>query len=296
MRKKKVRPKTLFGLLLLLPATVFITFTMLIPTVWNFVLSFATWSPLTDFKFVGLDNYIRFLSDPITLDSFKHSIFIAVVSAVIAIMFGLLLALLIYRVTNKEGTFFRLVFFMPAMMPFVVIGMLFTFLLSPNMGLINQILELFGLGNLTRAWLAEPGLVLWTLAIVSGWRGAGSVMMLSYASIVKIPSSMFEAAVLEGAGFFRQVRMIILPLIKPTIQLVSMLTLIGAFKTYDFVYTMTKGGPGNYSTIVPIHMLDMGFQHNQFGYAAAIGVVFTLLVAVIIFVSQRLMKGDIYEY
>ncbi|ULT54894.1 sugar ABC transporter permease [Neobacillus drentensis] len=285
----------LLGVTLLMPAAILIIFTMLIPIIWNFVLSFADWSPLSGLKIVGLANYSQLIHDSITLKGFGYSIFIAVISSVIAILGGLVLALMVYKISDKQGSVFRLIFFTPSMMPFVVIGLLFTFILSPD-GLINQFLKIIGLGSLGQAWLAKPGLVLWTLAVVSGWKGTGSVMMLFYTAIVTIPASMFEAARLEGANYFRQIQMIILPLIKPTIGLVSMLVIIGAFKAYDFVYTMTKGGPGDYSKIVPIQMLDVGFRFNQFGYAATIGVVFTILVAIIIFISQKLSKGDVYEY
>lgn len=286
----------MLGIAFVIPAAIFIAFTVVIPLGWNLVLSFANWDGFSSMRMVGLDNYIKLFQDPVTLKGFRYSIFIAIISAVIALLVGLVLALLVYKTGSKEGSVFRLIFFAPSMMPFIVIGMLFVFVLSPDMGLVNQFFRLIGLGSLERAWLAEPGLVLWTLAAVSGWRGSGSVMMLLYTAMLSIPASMFEAARLEGANYFKQIRMIIMPLIMPTLGLVSMLVLIGAFKTYDFVYTMTKGGPGDYSKIVPIQMLDVGFTYNDYGYAAAIGVVFTILVSIIIFISRKLARGDVYEY
>lgn len=285
----------LLGIALLIPAAIFITFTMFIPIFWNIVLSFADWSPLSGLHLVGLDNYSKLFQDSVTLKGFGYSIFIAVISSMIAILTGLLLALMVYKMSNKEGAVFRLIFFTPSMMPFIIIGLIFSFILSPD-GLVNQFFRLIGLGSLEQAWLAKPGLVLWTVAVVSGWKGAGSVMMLLYTAIITIPASMFEAARLEGANYFRQIQMIILPLIKPTIGMVSMLVIIGSFKAYDIVFTMTKGGPGDYSKIVPLQMLDVAFSFNEFGYAAAIGVLFTILVAIIIFISQKFTKGDVYEY
>ncbi|CAN7741387.1 sugar ABC transporter permease [Paenibacillus sp. LjRoot153] len=300
IRKKKGRSlhvnTQMLGIALLIPAAIFIAFTVIIPVGWNFVLSFAKWSPLTSMQMVGLDNYIEIFKDQVTLNGFKYSIIIAIVSSLIALILGLLLALLVYRTGNKEGAVLRLIFFAPSMMPFIVIGLMFAFILDPSTGLINRILELIGLESLQHAWLSEPGLVLLVLAAVSGWKGSGAVMMLFYTAIVTIPASMFEAARLEGAGYFRQIRIIILPLIMPTIRLVSMLVLIGSFKTYDIVITMTKGGPGDYSKTVPMQMLDVGFRYNEFGYAAAIGVLFTILVGFIIFISMKMIRGDVYEY
>lgn len=286
----------MLGIAILMPAALFITMTMIIPIGWNLLLSFAKWSPLSSMQFIGLDNYIRLFQDSTVLKGFKYSIMIAIVSSVVALTLGLLLALMVYKIGNKEGALYRLIIFAPNMMPFIVIGLLFAFLLSPDHGLINQFFRLIGLGSLERAWLSEPGLVLWTISVVNGWKGCGGVMMLIYTAIIAIPASMFEAARLEGASYFRQIRLIIMPLIKPTISLVSMLVLIGSFKAYDIVYTMTKGGPGDYSKIVPIQMLDTGFFFNDFGYAAAIGVLFTVLVAIIIFISRTVARGDAYEY
>ncbi len=286
----------MLGIALLIPAAIFIAFTVFIPVGWNLVLSFAEWSPLANMRMVGLDNYIQLFQDQTTLNGFKYSIIIALVSAAIALTLGMLLALLVYRTGNREGTVLRLIFFAPSMMPFIVIGLMFAFILDPATGLVNQILGVFGLESLQHAWLSEPGLVLWVLAAVSGWKGSGAVMMLFYTAIVTIPASMFEAARLEGAGYFRQIRIIILPLIMPTIRLVSLLVLIGSFKTYDVVVTMTKGGPGDYSKTVPMQMLDVAFKYNEFGFSAAIGVLFTVLVGVVIFIATKLARGDVYEY
>jgi len=286
----------MLGIILLIPAALLIAYTMVIPIGWNFVLSFAEWDGFSNMKMVGLENYIQLFHDSVTLKSFKYSIYLALGSSVIALGVGLTLALLIYRLGKFEGAAFRLIFFMPSMIPFVVIGLLFTFILSPDMGILNNFFRWIGLESLDRAWLGEPGLVMWTLSVVSGWKGSGSVMMLLFTAVITIPTSLFEAARLEGASYFQQIRTIILPLLSPTIRLVSMLVLIGSFKSYDIVYSMTKGGPGDYSKTVPVQMLDSAFSFNEFGYSAAIGVIFTIMVSIVIFVSRKIAKGDVYEY
>lgn len=286
----------ILGIAFLIPALLFILFTMIIPIGWNLILSLTMWNGFSNIQFAGLDNYTKLLQDSITLKGFYYSVFIAVVSSLIAIISGILLALMVNRVGRKEGSVYRLVFFAPSMMPFVIIGLLFTFILSPDAGLLNHFFRLIGLERLEHAWLSEPGTVLWTMAAISGWRFSGFVMMLIYTAIVTIPASMFEAARLEGLNYYNQVRMIILPLIMPTIRLVSVLMLILSFKTYDIVWAMTKGGPGDFSRTIPVRMLDVAFSYNEFGYAAAIAVVLTILVALIIFVSQKFTRGNVYEY
>lgn len=290
------RRTKLLGAAFLIPALLFIGSTMVVPIGWNAVMSFTTWNGIGEMKAAGWSNYAVFFQDPVTLKGFYYSVFIAVVSSSIAVLTGLLLALMIYRAGRKEGAFYRLVFFAPAMMPLVVIGLLFTFILSPDTGLVNHALRAIGLQSLERAWLAEPGTVLWTIAAIGGWRFSGFVMMLTYTAIVTLPASMFEAAKLEGMGYFRQVRMIILPLIMPTIRLVTMLMLIISFKTYDIVWAMTQGGPGDFSRTVPVRMLDVAFRYNEFGYAAAISVMLTIVVSLVIALSRKLTKGSVYEY
>ena len=299
---KTVKSRSLFrssrilGTLLLVPALLFIVFAVILPIGWNFALSLTDWNGFSKVEIVGFDNYLKFLKDTSTLKGFIISIIIALGSSTIALTVGLFLALMINIIGRKTGSAFRLIFFAPSMMPMIVIGLMFTFILTPDIGLINIFLRAIGLGSLGKAWLGDPKLVLWTLSVVSGWRGSGSVMMLMYTSIVGIPTSMFEAAKLEGASYFQQIRRIILPLIMPTIRLVAMLVLIGSFKTYDIITVMTKGGPGDYSMTVPLHMLKQAFLFNQFGYASTIGVIFTLLVSVIIFLFNKFAKGDVHEY
>lgn len=290
-----VRTKWL-GIAFLVPALLFIIFTMVVPIGWNAVMSFTTWNGMGDMKAAGWNNYLELFQDPVTLKGFYYSVFIAVISTGIAVLTGLLLALLINKTGRREGAFYRLVFFAPAMMPFVVIGLLFSFILSPDTGLLNRIFQVIGLQSLEHAWLSEPGIVLWTIAVVGGWRFSGFAMMLMYTAIVTLPASMFEAAKLEGMSYFKQIRLIIIPLIMPTISLVTMLMLIISFKTYDVVWAMTKGGPGDFSRTVPVRMLDVAFRYNEFGYAAAISVMLTLLVSLIIYLSQKLTRVSVYEY
>lgn len=286
----------LLGFILILPALLFILLDIVIPILWNVVLSFQTWSGLGPVEWAGISNFVNVVTDEVTRTSFLNSIIIAVVSALIAIIGGLLLAILIYRMNRREGAFYRLVFFTPNMLPLTVVGLLFVFIYNPDVGILNNVFGVIGLGTFKHAWLAEPGTVLMALAVTGGWKVAGLTMMLCYTAISSIPTSLFEAGKMDGAGYFKQVRMIILPMIKPTLQTCALLTMIITFKTYDLVYVMTKGGPGDLSRTVPLRMLDVGFIYNEFGYAAAMGTLFTIVVTVIIFIIRKAMKGEVYEY
>ena len=290
------RGMQLLGLILVLPALLFILMDIAIPIIWNVVLSFQRWSGLGPIEWAGFSNFTTVITDEVTRTSFVNSIIIAVVSGLIAIIGGLLLAVLIFRMSRKEGAFYRLVFFTPNMLPLTVVGLLFVFIYNPDVGLLNNVLGAVGLDVLKHAWLAENGIVLMAIAFTGGWKVAGLTMMLCYTAIASIPSSLLEAGKIDGAGYFKQVRMVILPMIKPTIQMCSLLTIIITFKTYDLVYVMTKGGPGDMSRTVPLRMLDVGFIYSEFGHSAAIGTVFTLIVMVIVFVIRKATRGEVYEY
>lgn len=121
-------------------------------------------------------------------------------------------------------------------------------------------------------------------------------MMLSYTGMLNIPDSLFESAELEGCNYIKKVRYMILPLIKPTIRLALSMTLVWAFKTYDLVWTMTQGGPANMSMTAPIMMIRTGFSYNQYGYAAAIGMISTVLIGICILLGRAILRGESYEY
>lgn len=286
----------LLGIMFILPAAILIIFTSLIPIIWNMVLSLHKWNGNGSMTFIGLDNFRKVFSEKSTLKAISNSIIIAGGSTAVSMILGILLALMIFKMGKREGSIFRFIFYTPSMMPMTVAGLLFVFVLAPNDGLLNNFFALVGLESMQHAWLAEPGLVLGTLAVVSGFKGSGTIMMLVYTAILGIPDSLFESAKLDGANYFKEVKMIVLPLIRPTICMIFSMEVMWSFKTYDMVWTMTQGGPGSLSKTAPIVMIQNAFTYNNFGYASAIGLVFTVLVLFCIIAVRRVMRSEIYEY
>jgi len=284
------------GIVFLLPAAILIIFTTLVPIVWNGVLSLCEWNGNGPMEFIGLKNYIKVFTDKPTMKTIGNSMVVAAGSTAVSMLLGIMLALMIYKMGKREGSIFRFIFYSPSMMPMTVAGLLFVFVLSPDDGLLNNLFAVVGLKSLQHAWLSEPGLVLATLAVVSGFKGSGTIMMMVYTGILGIPESLFESAKLDGANYWKEVKLIILPLIKPTICMVFSMEVMWSFKTYDMVWTMTQGGPGSMSKTAPITMIQNAFTYNKFGYASAIGLVFTVIVLVCITLVRRAMKSEIYEY
>lgn len=298
--KKKAgvnRKIVLAGFAFMLPAFLVMLITIIIPLCWNIYLSFCEWNGGGSAVFIGLQNYIQSFTTKATRDAVIHSIFIGIVSTLVSVFLGVAFALALYRIKGKLSGAARVVFYSPSMLPMTVLGLLFTFIFaSSDKGLLNGILRLIGLESLQHAWLADSSTVLWVIAFIQGWRCSGTIMMLSYTAMLNIPASLFESAELEGCGYIKKSWYIILPLIKQTIRLALSMTLVWAFKTYDLVWTMTQGGPANMSMTAPIMMIKTGFSYNQYGYAAAIGIICTVLIGICIIIGRSILRGETYEY
>ena len=296
MKRKKIKKQTWIGILFLMPAVIFLLGFMIIPLVWNFGLSFCSWDGVAEAKFIGLENFKTLLMTKAVSASLKKSIFIALVSTVVAMGLGLIYALFLYRLRKKEQTVFRFIFFSPAMLPLSVVGILFIFVFSSDSGILNSLLGRVGLESLQRPWLGDPDLSLWVIGIVQGWRQGGVIMILVTTAILALPQSLFENGKLEGSNYFDDVRYIILPLIKPSLNLLLSTTLMSGFKTYDMVYAMTKGGPGEMTYTAPMKIVQLGFSYNRYGEAAALGTLLTIVATVFILLARYAMRGEHYEY
>ena len=297
MKKKgKINKSRLTGIVFLSPAMVFILFATVVPFLWNFLLSFQKWDGFGDSQFQGIKNYATVFQDPAVFKSIGNSVYYALVSTFGGLIVGILLATLVFRLSGKEGSFFRLILFSPAMLPIAVVGLMFTFFYNPEMGLLNNFLKVIGLGGLQRVWLQNQSTAMLCIIFVAVWKSAGQVMLLCFASMQTIPESLYESSKLDGAGYWKQIRYITLPLIKPMILLATINTLGTQYKSYDLIFTMTQGGPGDLTTTVPIRMTKMAFSYGKFGESAAAGVVFTVVVVASILIVKRLLRGEEYEF
>lgn len=294
--KRRRIKRVLIILLFLMPAIFFMLFSVYVPFGWNAMLSFQEWNGFKPAEWTGFDNFAQMFKDPVAMQSLWNSVLIAVFSTLGAVILGLLLAAFMYKVSNKEGAIYRLIIFLPVMLPTAVVGLLFTFVFNPEMGLLNNLLSTVGLESWTHIWLQEKGTVLACIIAVNMWKMSGLTMMLSYASMKMLPGSIFESSRLEGANYFHQYTRLILPLIKPTILMSAVYSLAVNFKSYDIVFVLTGGGPGTMSHTVPINMVKTAFNFSEFGYAAAMGMVLALVVMIVVAIVNRILKGENYEY
>lgn len=284
------------SILFLLPAIIVISITTVIPLLWNVYLSFTEWSGSGNATFVGLENYKDIFAERITKVAILNSLHIGIVATIVSLTVGVFFALILFFASKKITSAARIILYSPTMIPMTVLGLLFSFILAQKGGLLNSALDILHLDFFQRAWLSEKNLALWVIGIIQGWRTSGTIMILSYTAMLAIPQSLFEAADLEGAAWYDKPKFIILPIIKPTIRLAMSLTLVWAFKTYDLVWAMTRGGPAGMTTTAPIIMIKTAFSFNEYGLSAAIGIVSTLLIGLFIAIARKLLKGEVYEY
>jgi ABC-type sugar transport system permease subunit len=292
----KLRKKYIFtGFLFLLPAVVIYLVFAVIPFFSNFVLSFQSWDGFSDKVFVGFKNYVDAFHDSNFLLAIKNSVYLGFFSSIISVAVGVVLAWLLLYVGRGSGAFFRTILFSPSMIPAVITGLIFCFVYEPDMGILNHLLGLVGLQGLQHAWLSNKSTVINSILFVSAWKQVGLTMVLCYAGMQSIPLSLIESAHIEGAGDGRIFRSIILPLTMPFIQLSAIFALMSGLKIYDSVLALTNGGPGKFSVVMPMWILQSAFSFNQFGYGAAMSVVFVVIVLIGMVVVKGIVKGESYE-
>jgi N-acetylglucosamine transport system permease protein len=258
------------------------------------------WSGMTPTKtYIGFGNFTRLMDDAKFWNALKHNLQLLVLLPLTILPIALLFsALTTQKVKGLRGSsFYRFLFFAPEVMSAVVIGVLWSFVYHPNIGLLNGVLRTIGLEGLTRAWLGNSQTVLWAIAAVIVWSGVGFYMILFMAGIQSIPADFYEAATLDGAGRWRSFRDITFPLLRDQLQVAYVFIGIGALDMFALVQVMAEGGgPGRAADVVARQMYDAAFQQSRFGYATAIGVVLLVLTLVLSLITIRLTSRERIEY
>jgi raffinose/stachyose/melibiose transport system permease protein len=264
-----------------LPAALVFGIFFVVPTVLAFYFSLTRWS-LFDAVFIGLDNYVSFLSDPQLLSGLRNTIIYAVLTSGLKVLIALPLAMLLTSRIRLKGLFRGMIFF-PVLVSTVAVGITFSTLMQPSIGLINTALGALGLP--TPDWLGNPKLALYSVVLVDVWKGIGLAMVIFIAGILSIPVEYFEAARLEG-GTWVAFRHVILPLSRNATFTVILLSFIGGLRTFDLIWTMTHGGPG-FASDVLTSVIYKEYQAGFYGLSTAGNVVLFLLVTVIVYPLLR---------
>lgn len=286
------RRKAFWGLALIAPNTIGLFVFFGIPVLIAFGLSFFEWNGIKAPAFIGLDNFVRVLSDPL----FGRALSNTLILAAIVIPLNMTLALGAAVLLNQRLRFrnvFRTIYFLPVVTSTVAASVVWTWVFQPSLGLIGVIP---GLGSMQ--WLTRPELVLIPIAAVTVWQRVGFDMILFLAGLQNVPRVLHEAAVIDGANRPQRFFRITLPMLSPTTFLILTLNFISVFQIFDQVYIMTQrttpGGVGGSATTLTFLLYQTGFVRSQFGYASAIALALFLIVLLITVIQLRLQRRWVF--
>lgn len=273
-----------------LPGLLFYTAFVFGPIVAALYLSFTKWDGLNLPEFVGVANYVSLVGDDNFLKSLRNNAVLLIFYCGLPLFIGVGLASVVSRIRQGEQLALRTLLFMPYIMPSAVLGIIWQWLYNPAFGPINQFLRGIGLGALAMPWLGDFTLVLPAVGLVATWYYFGFCMVIFLTGMQRIDPSIFEAAWADGAKPWYTFRRITLPLLLPEIRIVLLLTIIASIKSFDLIFTMTRGGPANATLVPNIYMYQLGFQLNQYGYAAAVAIVGAILIFVVNSLVHRFVR------
>lgn len=286
------RPSTVIaGYLFLAPALIFYAVFELWPIIQTAWYSFYDWNGIDASTFVGIDNYIKVFTDPKLIGSIGHAFFLIFFFSILPIVLGLITAALIKDIKHKAAsTFAQVCLFLPRVIPGAAAGVAWTWMLADD-GTVNQILRGLGLYGATHTWLGDQATALSAVGIIGFWLQLGFCIVLLLSGIGAIDVSLYEAASLDGAGWWRQLFAITIPGLRGQLSVCLTMTVVAALASFDVVFMSTQGGPG-YSTMVPgVQVYQLAFTQSRVGLASALAIVLMVLVLLVVGPLQRLVQG-----
>lgn len=290
-RKKTIRAnKTLAGWLLIAPAFLCFLIFLLIPALMAVVMSFTSYNGFTRMQFNGLDNYVRLFQDTYFLQSLGNICLYVIMYVPAVIILSFLLAVLLNQAVPGIRVF-RVLFYLPCLTSTVASSMVWKWLMNPQGGLLNNILTALGLPACP--WLNDSRTAMASIVVICVWSTLASNIMIYLAALQNVPAAVYESASMDGAGKFRQIWQITLPLVAPTTFFVLTMALIGAFQVFDQIYVLTSGGPAHSTTVPMYSIYTNAFNESQLGYACAQAMILFLMILVVTLVQQRFNKESL---
>lgn len=270
----------------LLPGFALLTLIILVPLVWNIYLSFTDYRGIIAPQWSGLDNWVMLFQDERFWLSFRNSVAMILAMVIAPTVIGLLVAAALFDVIGRKfgaklAAFLRATYYLPQILPSVIAAIVIGWILRPENGALNTILQAVGLGQFASNWLGAPDTALASLMVVLVWIQVGYPVVIFMAALERVDPELYEAAEIDGAGWFRRFAAITLPMIRPEMFVVALTCTIAALKVFGPVYALTGGGP-NFATIVPsYYSYSQFFQNQQVGYGATIATALTVVIMLV---------------
>jgi len=281
-----------FNINMMLPAIVFILFVMVFPVVYSFVMSFFDWRLGKTPKFIGIENYINIFKIPDIAHSVWITILFALVVTLLAIIFGLFLAVLL-NMELRGSNFIMAILLIPWALPPVVVGLMWKWIFNPRLGTFNNILIALGLLDNFREWQSEPWPAFIMIVLTTVYKVLPLTVFLLSASLKTIPRELYEAADVDGMSPVGRFFSITLPLIRPSMVIIFILLSVETFKGFDLIYVLTRGGPGNFTSVLNYISFLYSFTFMKFGLGATIAFFVSFLIIIISIFYYRLTYKEV---
>jgi multiple sugar transport system permease protein len=263
------------------------------PMIFSLILSFSKWDIITgidSIQFVGLDNFVNIFHDELFYQSLKVTFIFAFVSVPLYQAIAILVAMLL-NMRTRGMKFFRLIFFMPSVIPAVAVSMMWLMILNPDYGILNRALGFFGIQG--PAWLQDPSYALSALVVMGVW-GIGNTIIIYLSGLQGVPEELYEAGQLDGAGIVRSFVNITIPMISPTIFFNLIMGIIGGFQYFTQAFVMTKGGPLNSTLFYNLFLYNKAFVSYEMGYASALSWILFAIIMVFTLIVIRSSSAWVY--
>ena len=287
VRRKRTKDDTRLALLFILPAAIGLVAFYFWPLVRGIWLSFTSWDLLSAAEFIGVDNYVRMFADPVFWNAIQVTLTYVVLNIGIQTIVALVLALLMQRLT--QSIVLRSLILTPFLVSNVVAALVFFWILDFQLGIGNQILEWIGLDRI--GFFTSESWAIVTVALVNVWRHMGYTALLIFAGLQAIPNNFYEAARVDGASEVRMFRSITMPLLRPILGLVLIISVIGSFQVFDTISVTTGGGPINATRVLQVYIYENAFAQFDFGYASALSVAMLAILMIVTFIQYRVTRA-----
>ena len=298
IEKKKVKHSKLAkkewvaAYIFLLPAAIFFIGFVIIPMIGGIVMSFFDYNPKSA-TFIGIENYINIFKDEIFRKSLWNTLVLVIGNVPIVVVFSLFVSMTIFKKSAKIRSFFRGVFYLPAIASVVSITVVWGWIFHPNYGILNYILGWFGIDP--QVWLGNPSIAKWAILMVLVTLSVGQPIVLYMASLGNIPKDYLEAAEIDGANSSQVFKNITWPLLKPTTLYIVIITTINSFQCFSLIQLLTAGGPNYATTTIMYQVYERSFTLGQYGLASSMGVVLAVIVMSISIIQYKYLGSDV-EY
>jgi raffinose/stachyose/melibiose transport system permease protein len=285
------RARARLGILLVAPAFAIIAVFFLFPLVSGAYFALTDWDGVSPTPgFVGVDNFVAMVGDAEVWHALGNNLIWVVIGTISPIVLGLLLAVVLWSGV-RAVLFYRLVFFLPYILPPIAVGIVWGWIYDPINGWLNKILAFVGLDAATRGWLGEPDTALYAVLAAAIWATFGFVVVIFLAALQNVDLDLIDAARIDGANAARRLWHVVLPQIVPVFFMVTAITFVGGISVFDIVFIMTGGGPGNATSVLGTYAFKNAFQLNEIGYGTTLALLITILSLPCVMILNRIQRA-----